>query len=168
MMTSDATPRWALPHLFAGQAQKEVFHNEALARIDMLLHGEAESADEDVPPFSPDEGQCWIVADGASGSWLGQDGSVACWTGGGWRFAAPRAGLALQVVDRGHGMYFDGSDWQDAPVRDDGFYVGGERVAGTRQPAIANPAGGSSIDSEARSSLVAILNAMRSHGLIAP
>ena len=107
-------------------------------------------------------------ADGASGSWLGQDGSVACWTGGGWRFAAPRAGLTLRVVDRGHMMYFDGSDWQDAAVRGDGFYVGGERVAGTRQPAIANPVGGSSIDSEARSSLVAILNAMRSHGLIEP
>ncbi|GLV25798.1 DUF2793 domain-containing protein [Sphingobium sp. Cam5-1] len=167
-MTSDATPRWALPQLFAGQAQKEVFHNEALARIDMLLHGAAESADEDVPPTSPDDGQCWIVADGASGSWLGQDGSVACWTGGGWRFAAPRAGLTLRVVDRGHMMYFDGSDWQDAAVRGDGFYVGGERVAGTRQPAIANPVGGSSIDSEARSSLVAILNAMRSHGLIEP
>ena len=167
-MTSDATPRWALPQLFAGQAQKEVFHNEALARIDMLLHGAAASADEDVPPTSPDDGQCWIVADGASGSWLGQDGSVACWTGGGWRFAAPRAGLTLRVVDRGHMMYFDGSDWQDAAVRGDGFYVGGERVAGTRQPAIANPVGGSSIDSEARSSLVAILNAMRSHGLIEP
>ena len=167
-MTSDATPRWALPQLFAGQAQKEVFHNEALARIDMLLHGAVESADEDVPPTSPDDGQCWIVADGASGSWLGQDGSVACWTGGGWRFAAPRAGLTLRVVDRGHMMYFDGSDWQDAAVRGDGFYVGGERVAGTRQPAIANPVGGSSIDSEARSSLVAILNAMRSHGLIEP
>ena len=167
-MTSDATPRWALPQLFAGQAQKEVFHNEALARIDMLLHGAVESADEDAPPTSPDDGQCWIVADGASGSRFGQDGSVACWTGGGWRFAAPRVGLTLRVVDRGHMMYFDGSDWQDAAVRGDGFYVGGERVAGTRQPAIANPVGGSSIDSEARSSLVAILNAMRSHGLIEP
>lgn len=167
-MTSDATPRWALPQLFAGQAQKEVFHNEALARIDMLLHGAVESADEDVPPTSPDEGQCWIVAEGASGSWSGQDGSVACWTGGGWRFAAPRAGLTLRVVDRGHSMYFDGSDWQDGAVRGDGFYVGGERVSGPRQPAIANPVGGSSIDSEARSSLVTILNAMRSHGLIEP
>ena len=56
-MTSDATPRWALPQLFAGQAQKEVFHNEALARIDMLLHGHAESADEDTTPLSTDEGQ---------------------------------------------------------------------------------------------------------------
>lgn len=167
-MTSDATPRWALPQLFAGQAQKEVFHNEALARIDMLLHGAVESADEDVPPTSPDEGQCWIVAEGASESWSGQDGSVACWTGGGWRFVAPRAGLRLRVVDRGHSMYFDGSDWQDAAARSDGFYVEGERIAGARQPAIANPVGGSSVDSEARSSLVAILNAMRSHGLIEP
>lgn len=167
-MTTDATPRWALPHLFAGQAQKEVFHNEALARIDMLLHGQAESADEDAPPLSPDEGQCWIVAEGASGSWLGQDGSVACWTGGGWRFATPRVGLSLWVVDRGHWMHFDGGDWQDAAVRGDGLYVGGVRVAGTRQAAIADPVGGGTIDNEARSSIAAILSAMRSHGLIEP
>ena len=166
-MTSDATPRWALPQLFAGQAQKEVFHNEALARIDMLLHGQAESADEDAPPLSPDEGQCWIVADGALGSWLGQDGSVACWTEGGWRFAVPRAGLELWVADRGHSMHFDGDEWQDAAVRDDGLYVGGVRVASAQQGAIAEPVGGSSVDSEARSSIAAILAAMRTHGLIA-
>jgi hypothetical protein len=167
-MTTDATPRWALPHLFAGQAQKEVFHNEALARIDMLLHGQAESADENTPPPSPDEGQCWIVADDASGSWAGQEGSVACWTEGGWRFVAPRAGLSLWISDRGHQMQFDGGEWRDAAVRDDGLYVGGVRIAGTRQPTIADPLGGSSIDDEARSSIAAILSAMRSHGLIEP
>ena len=41
----DGTPRWALPFLFAGQAQKEMFHNEALVRIDALVHGIAQSAD---------------------------------------------------------------------------------------------------------------------------
>ncbi len=34
-----ATPRFALPLLFAGQAQKEFFVNEALLRADMVLHG---------------------------------------------------------------------------------------------------------------------------------
>ena len=165
-MTSDTTPRWALPNLFAGQAQKELFHNEALARIDMLLHGQAESADETAPPLSPEEGQCWIVAAGATGAWLGREGAVACWTGGGWRYAAPRAGLALWVIDRGHLVRFDGSGWEDGALRADGLYVGGVRVAGTRRPAIDNPVGGGSIDSEARSSIAAILSVMRDHGLI--
>ncbi|CAD7334539.1 DUF2793 domain-containing protein [Sphingomonadales bacterium 56] len=165
-MTSDATPRWALPNLFAGQAQKELFHNEALARIDMLLHGQVESADEGTPPLSPGEGQCWIIAAGATGSWLGREGLVACWTDGGWRYAEPRAGLVLWVADRGHVMQFDGHGWADGAVRSDGLYAGGLRVVGTRRPAIDNPVGGGSIDSEARSSIAAILSAMRDHGLI--
>ncbi|HLZ79899.1 MAG TPA: hypothetical protein VKQ09_11235 [Sphingomonas sp.] len=34
---SDATTRFALPLIAPGQAQKELFHNEALARVDALL-----------------------------------------------------------------------------------------------------------------------------------
>jgi hypothetical protein len=167
-MTMEATPRWGLPQLFAGQAQKEIFHNEALARIDMLLHGQAESADEGAPPSSPMPGQCWIVAGSATGEWAGQDGFVACWTEGGWRFAAPRAGLRLWVADREHSMFYDGDAWRDAPVREDGFYVGDLRVAGPRQGAIAAPSGGAAPDNEARSAIGSILAAMRSHGLIEP
>ena len=166
-MTSDVTPRWALPQLFAGQAQKEVFHNEALARIDMLLHGLVESADEDAAPGSPDPGMCWIVAAGASGEWAGQEGAIACWTQGGWRFVAPRAGLALWVADRGHAMLHDGAGWRNAAVRDEGVYVGGVRVVGAQQGAIAEPGGGTVIDSEARGAIGSILAALRSHGLIA-
>ncbi len=164
----DVTPRWALPQLFAGQAQKEVFHNEALARIDMLLHGYAESADIAGPPVSPVAGQCWIVAAGASGAWSGQEGSVACWTEGGWRFAAPRAGLSLWVDDRGHAMQHDGAGWGDAALREDGLYVSGTRVVCDRQAAIADPSGGTTIDGEARGVVVAILSVLRTHGLIAP
>lgn len=34
---SDATARFAFPLIAPGQAQKELFHNEALARVDALL-----------------------------------------------------------------------------------------------------------------------------------
>lgn len=163
----DGTPRWALPMLFAGQAQKEIHHNEALALIDALLHGRAESADRAVPPDEPVAGQCWIVADGASGGWSGRAGAVALWTEGGWRFAAPRAGLSMAVADRDHALFHDGTQWRAGIIRGDGLYFDDQRVVGQRVAAIADPVGGSFIDGEARSTITAILAAMRSHGLIA-
>lgn len=166
-MTIEATSRWELPQLFAGQAQKELFHNEALARIDMLLHGKVESADLTTPPASPTLGQCWIVADAAAGAWTGRDGALASWTDGGWRFVAPRAGLAIWVEDRNHEMRHDGDQWHDGALREDGVYVAGTRSVGERQAAIGEPGGGATIDNEARGAINAILVAMRGHGLIA-
>lgn len=165
-MTMDVTPRWALPQLFAGQAQKEIFHNEALARIDMLLHGEAMSADETVPPSTPDAGMCWIVADGASGVWEGKEGAVACWTEGGWRFIPPKTGLTLWVADRGHAMRYGGSYWKNEIFRSDGIYLDDLRVVGARKPGIADPSGGATVDGEARTTLIAVLETLRDHGLI--
>ncbi|WHO41121.1 DUF2793 domain-containing protein [Sphingobium sp. AP49] len=165
-MTSDVTSRWALPMLFAGQAQKELFHNEALGRIDLLLHGQGESADIATPPSSPAPGACWIVPAGAGGAWLDQEGCVAGWTDGGWRFVAPRAGLRLMVADRGHALEHDGTAWRDSAVRIDGIYIAGDRVVGPRHAPIATPGGGGTVDAEARTAIAALLDAMRAHGLI--
>ncbi|MEJ7933398.1 DUF2793 domain-containing protein [Sphingobium sp. AN558] len=166
-MTTDATARLALPLLFAGQAQKEVFHNEALTAIDALLHGVAASADLATPPGSPIVGQCWIVAPGASGAWAGRANSVACWTDGGWRFFAACEGLSVLVADRGHRMSWDGSAWLDERLREEGLYLAGHRVVGEQRAAIAGPAGGATIDENARTTIDAILTALRDHGLIA-
>lgn len=163
----DKTPRWALPMLFAGQAQKEIFHNEALTLIDALLHGRAESADLTVPPSAAEPGQCWVVAAGASGAWAEYEGAIACWTDGGWRFLTPKAGLFIDLADRGHAIFHDGNQWRDAAIRNDGLYVNDERVVAERQPAVAAPFGGATIDTEARATIAAILAALHAHGLIA-
>lgn len=162
----EITPRWALPMLFAGQAQKEMFHNEALVLIDALLHGRVESADVASPPGTPAAGQCWIVAAGASGAWTGQVGAIACWSGGGWRFLPSRAGLRVDVADRGHALFHDGTQWRDAALRTDGLYLNDERIVTTRRAAIADVAGGTVIDTQARSTIGDILSALRQHGLI--
>ena len=162
----EATPRWSLPLLAAGQAQKEMFHNEALTLIDALMHGRAESADVNAPPEDPVPGTCWIVAAGAVGAWAGSTGKIACWTEGGWRFVSPRAGLTFELADRGHGVRHDGDQWRDVAVRADGVYLDDEKVVGTRLPPIAGPSAGATIDVEARATIAAILEAMREHGLI--
>jgi hypothetical protein len=167
-MADDFSPRLALPLLHAAQAQKELFHNEALLRVDMLLHAAAESADLTAAPVAPAEGRCWIVAMGATGAWSGRDGAIAQWTAGGWRFAAPGKGIAVWIADRGHALFHDGAGWADAPVRADGLYVGGTRVIGARAGAIADPgSAGAVVDSEARAAVSAILSALRAHGAIA-
>ncbi|HUD93438.1 DUF2793 domain-containing protein [Sphingobium sp.] len=162
----DATPRWTLPLLYAGQAQKEIFHNEALVLVDALLHGVAESADLATPPGDPAVGRCWIVATGASGEWANCVGMIACWTEGGWRFVAPRCGLSLHVTDRSHALFHDGVEWRAPAVRNDGVYLDGVKVVGARAAAIAEATGGGVIDAEARLTIVAILAALRTHGLI--
>lgn len=49
----DQTPRFALPHLYPGQTQKEWFHNEALQRIDVLLCPAVDGPAMTSPPASP-------------------------------------------------------------------------------------------------------------------
>lgn len=41
-----------------------------------------------------------------------------------------------------------------------------ESVIENQQAAISNPAGGATVDAEARTAIIAILDAMRAHGLI--
>lgn len=162
--TSD---RFGLPLLQAGQAQKELTHNEALALIDMLLHPRVESAMLTAPPSGAAVGQCWIVASTATAEWSGYDGHLVCLTSGGWRLVAPRAGMRVSTADDGLTRTHDGSAWTLDAVRPDGFYAGGIRVVGARASAIVDPAGGSVVDAEARTVVGQILSAMRGHGLIA-
>lgn len=167
-MTDNMTPRLALPLMAAGQAQKEVTHNEALQALDAAVQCVAQSASLTAPPSSPGEGLCWIVATGATGAWAGHDGALAQWTAGGWRFLTPAAGWHCHVLDAGCGYFHDGAGWAAGQVRNDGIYVSGMRIVGPRQPAVAAPAGGSTVDAEARSAISALLAAVRTHGLIAP
>lgn len=163
---SDASDRFALPLLHAGQAQKEITHNEALQLIDMLMRPYAESASLTVPPGGETAGESWIVAAGASGAWAGQDGNLALMTSGGWRFVVPEAGLKVFVADTGAASVFDGSAWVADAIGADGYYVNGQRIIGARLSAITDPSGGSVIDTEARNAIGSVLAALRNHGMI--
>jgi len=160
------TDRLRLPLLAAGQAQKEITHNEALSLLDVIAQAAVESMSLAIPPAAPEPGQCWIVAAGATGAWAGQTGAIACWTAAGWLFLAPGAGWRVCVRDRDQMIRFDGAVWRDGAVRNDGVYLDGKRVIAPRQDAIAAPAGGATRDEEARATLTALLGALRAHGLI--
>lgn len=143
---STSSPRFALPLLFAGQSQKEITVNEALLGADILLHAAIETV-ATAPPTTPSAGQCWLVGSGATGTFSGQTDRIAAWSDGGWRFVAPREGM--KVYDRSASAHrlFAGSTWRlvTAP---------------------AGPTGGSVIDSQARTAIIAILDALRNAGVL--
>lgn len=165
-MPQDIAPRFGLPFLHAGQAQKEVYHNEALALIDVLVHAQALSALLDEPPSAPVLGQCWIVGSSPVGAWNGWPKALACWTLGGWRFIPPRDGMRVYVEDEGLDYLYDENAWKRSAVRPAGFFLSDVQVVGARQAAIPAPSGGGTIDAQARTAILAILNALQNHGLV--
>jgi hypothetical protein len=162
----NATARFALPLLHAGQAQKELFHNEALLLADALLQPCVEAVGVDTPPAEPVAGQCWIVGDVPAGAWAGSAGALALWSEGGWRFAAPREGMAVWVAGEELVARRVSGAWHLGRLAAAQLVIDGEQVVGPREPAIDEPDGGSVVDGEARAAIEAILQALRAHGLI--
>lgn len=161
------TARHGLPLLSPGQAQKEMFHNEAIAAIDALLHPHVEAAGTDAPTASPVEGRSWIVGRAPAGDWAGHADAIATWTAGGWRFQAPTDGMEVGVGAAGLRAAWRGGVWTVGVVTADRILIDGRQVVGARQPAISDPAAGSTIDAESRVAIGAVLRALRAHGLIA-
>ena len=161
------TARYDLAMLEAGQAQKEMTHNEALVIIDALLHAVIEDALVDVPPADATEGNCYLVGSTPSDEFAGRSGALAVMTEGGWRFVAPRAGLSCRHRTTGRTWVYGEAGWSEGVVEANRVSIWGQQVVGARQPAIADPAGGSSVDGEARAAITEILAAIRAHGLIA-
>ena len=62
--------------------------------------------------------------------------------------------------------YRDGR-WRDGEVVAGRLIIGGVPVVGPRGGAIADPEGGTVVDTAARQTLASILSALRQHGLIA-
>ena len=166
-MAAETTDRFALPLLQAGQAQKEMSHNEALVRIGMLLHPQIESRDGNAPPETPLAGQCWLVGDMPEGDWAGQAQALAMWTDNGWRFVAAREGMAVWYANASTPVRFSGGIWRNG-VAGAALMVDGEQVVGARLPGVAAPIGGTVVDTEARSAITGLLDALRTHGLIDP
>ncbi|MEO9599632.1 DUF2793 domain-containing protein [Parasphingorhabdus sp.] len=140
------TPRFELPLLAVGQAHKELFHNEALARIDFLAHPIAQAIETDPTALSPVSGQSWLVGTDATNDWLGHDDEIAGWSGNGWLFIPPLT--AMQV-------YIETMDKF-------AIYRGGWQLA----EAVESPLAGTIVDSEARAAIDSILDVLQTQGIL--
>lgn len=104
------------------------------------------TASQPAPPAAPEEGACYRVTVPASGAWTGRQDQIAVRMGGDWHFIAPVEGLL--VFDRGAArMMVYRSQWHPAPA-----------------PAL--PTGGTVVDIEARAAVTALIDALRTLGII--
>jgi hypothetical protein len=142
------TTRLGLPLLEAGQAQKEIWHNEALALIDLAVQATVTAVGLDEPPAVPVPGACWIVGSNPTGAWRGQALALAGWTEGGWRFVTPREGMAAWHQGTRSIVRYAEGQWRAAAV-------------------VAPAAGGATVDAEARATLAGLIAGLRGLGLIA-
>jgi hypothetical protein len=138
-----ATPRLDLPLLAAGQAQKHVTHNDALIRLDALVHLAVASRTETVPPAVPTETSAYIVPAGGTGVFAGHEDEVAIFEDGGWSFFEPRPGWQAWVADEAEEQIWTGTIWRRAsPISSEGAELWGVNATAdaTNRLAVASPA----------------------------
>lgn len=148
-MSAQYSARYALPLLVTAQAQKEITHNEALVLIDALLHPVVQERVSTPPVLEDDDtGKCWLVATSASGIWGGHDDEIACWIGGSWRYLSLPFGACVFDIS-------SNSEWRQTPA---GWLLA---------PEIADPSGGTVVDSQAREVIELLLEHFRTVGVVA-
>jgi len=108
----DTSPILALPLLQPAQAQKHVTVNEALLLLEAAVQLVVEDRSRTAPPAEPGQGQRHLVAPGAVGDWAGQEGAVAVFDSGLWRFVPPAPGWWAEVRAEGRQVVWTGSVWE--------------------------------------------------------
>lgn len=106
------TPRLGLPLLAAGQAQKHVTHNDALMRLDALVHLVVASRTQAVPPTAPSETSAYIVPAAGTGVFSGHQDDLAIFEDGAWSFLPPRPGWQAWVADEAEHHVWTGTQWR--------------------------------------------------------
>ena len=83
-------------------------------------------------------------------------------------FARSQEGMACFVRSAGCEARYRSGSWSIGEVRGESLILFGQQIVGARLGPISDPAGGATVDAEARAVLGQILATMRQHGLIAP
>jgi hypothetical protein len=122
----------------------------------------------DDPPSTPEPGTAYLVGDAPNGAWSSHAGHLAGFGIAGWRFIAPTIGMSVFEKSSQTIAVYSDAGWEIGKVRAASVIINGVQAVGSRMEPIADPSGGSTIDTEARATLVAVLGALRQHGLISP
>ncbi len=107
----DNTTHLNLPFIAASQSQKHITHNEALQKLDAIVHLSVEERDLSSAPVSPAEGTRYIVGFSPSGEWIGKENQVAAFLNGAWVYLLPNEGWLAWVCDEDKLLSYDGTAW---------------------------------------------------------
>lgn len=109
-----SNPFFEYDELPASSSQPELYVNTA-DRINAAM-AQLRIADRNLstPPGSPGDGDCYIVGQGASADWAGEENKIAIFLGTDWYFVTPKPGYFAYVIDEdAYVRYAAGSpsDW---------------------------------------------------------
>ena len=99
---------WAL-----GDNNWHTLVNTNFKKIGTALHLSAKDRHLAVPPVTPADGDAYIVAGGATGTWVGHTNHVAVWIAqeSAWYFLTPIKGYQAWVEDEAFMAVWNGSAW---------------------------------------------------------
>jgi hypothetical protein len=109
---AEQTANLKLPYILSSQAQKHITHNEALNRLDALVHLVIQQSASS-PPGSPEDGDCYAVLSAPTGAWSGRAGRLAFYQDGAWIFIQPQTGWIAWFVDATRQKIWTGDGWEN-------------------------------------------------------
>lgn len=106
------TPRLGAPELVSAQATPEATVNEQIRYVEQgASYFIVKDKDLTAAPGSPADGDAYIVATGATGTWSGKDGKIAFRMSTGWLYVTPIEGTLAYVQDENTRYAYNGSAW---------------------------------------------------------
>lgn len=115
------SPKLQFPFLAEGGAGLEYVTNDALLLLDQASGLGFTIIDRDLtaPPTSGlAQGDTYIPAATATGSWSGQEGNLAVYDGSGWVFVEPRTGISGWIEDEKFLIAYDEGESEWFAVQD--------------------------------------------------
>lgn len=104
------TVRLNITELQVGQSGGETLFNEAFNKLDAIVFPTVKDRDLTAPPGSEAEGDTYIPKATATGTWAGEEDSIAIFDNG-YKFVQPDEGMVVYVDDEKIFIKYDGTNW---------------------------------------------------------
>lgn len=119
------TPKLGAPELVEGQAAPETTVNEQIRWVEQGANTFiVKDKDLTTAPGSPSDGDAYIVAAGATGTWSGKDGKIAFRMSTGWLYITAIEGTRAYAQDEDKWYLYDGSAWASEAASDSQIRTG--------------------------------------------